>query len=332
MVEALGHCFPTTYEVFPSWLVQIEKARKLDYTEDESLLPKTDEGEIIRPYEYAEHLYLGNALSLQWYDGKTYLGKDLHLAINENLTMTYGHLNALGGDFYGSDEPICEGNSVNEKKQRFLQAYHYLADPSAAQQVKDVLAWKQKEVDVLVQTVKERSDDPSEVYHSDKMDGLLTDAFKGSWNTMSGKGKSYLTLASTNYDHFGENARIAYNTGHSVALDVAKGGTPKDLEKAYTLNAFADHFLEDSFAAGHIRTPRKAFGSGIFAGLCCHVSRLSALEEHPLNDLPTRRCMTKTMSSALLCAILQGKHGLLMEINGFWTTKMGKICVDCTTP
>ena len=55
---------------------------------------------------------------------------------------------------------------------------------------------------------------------------------------------SYLGLARINWDHFGEDARAAYNAGHATAIQKAISG---DLEGAYTLNAFADHFLEDSF-------------------------------------------------------------------------------------
>lgn len=69
---------------------------------------------------------------------------------------------------------------------------------------------------------------------------------------------SYLGLARKNWDHFGPDARITYNAGHATALQVAANG---DLEKAYTLNAFADHFLEDSFSSGHLRTPRRGLHS-----------------------------------------------------------------------
>ena len=65
---------------------------------------------------------------------------------------------------------------------------------------------------------------------------------------------SHLGLARINWDYFGEDARAAYNAGHATAIQKAISG---DLEGAYTLNAFADHFLEDSFSAGHIRTSRR---------------------------------------------------------------------------
>ena len=64
----------------------------------------------------------------------------------------------------------------------------------------------------------------------------------------------YLGLAQINWDHFGKDARTAYNAGHATALQIAADG---DLEGAYALNAFADHFLQDCFSAGHLRTPRR---------------------------------------------------------------------------
>jgi hypothetical protein len=85
---------------------------------------------------------------------------------------------------------------------------------------------------------------------------------------------SYLGLAKINWDHFGADARTAYNAGHTMALQEAtKGKDPKYLISAYTMNAFADHFLEDSFSAGHTRTPRRQLHSESGdADLCAKVS------------------------------------------------------------
>lgn len=70
---------------------------------------------------------------------------------------------------------------------------------------------------------------------------------------------SYGGLAKMNWYHFGGDAQLAYTAGHLVAINVAfKGGSQSNLELAYAMNAFADHFLQDLFSAGHIRTPRRA--------------------------------------------------------------------------
>lgn len=52
----------------------------------------------------------------------------------------------------------------------------------------------------------------------------------------------------------------AYSTGHNLAIEYAKKattlkGTSGSLEMALLMNACSNHFLSDSFAAGHMRTP-----------------------------------------------------------------------------
>lgn len=70
----------------------------------------------------------------------------------------------------------------------------------------------------------------------------------------------YLKLASTNQEHFAWNNIVAYTKYHEYALDIALQAYLKQdlarLQKALFYNAFADHFLTDSFAAGHVRVPR----------------------------------------------------------------------------
>ena len=67
---------------------------------------------------------------------------------------------------------------------------------------------------------------------------------------------SYLDLSRLNFDHFGADAHAAYNAGHYCAMEEA--AKPKgDLDVAYAMNAFADHYLGDLFSAGHMRTPRR---------------------------------------------------------------------------
>ena len=70
-----------------------------------------------------------------------------------------------------------------------------------------------------------------------------------------------LTLALENYDHFQPQAQQAYLVGHQLALETARqAANEKTAESkeaklilAYSLEAFAGHFLTDSFSAGHIR-------------------------------------------------------------------------------
>ena len=83
------------------------------------------------------------------------------------------------------------------------------------------------------------------------------------WETATKK--RYLDLASKNSSHFappnpgvvtptaagagGPNHRTEWEKHHVAAIDASRGG---DKDKALMLNSFADHFLTDAFAAGHL--------------------------------------------------------------------------------
>ena len=74
-------------------------------------------------------------------------------------------------------------------------------------------------------------------------------------DTTSGKAR-YLGLALTNTDHFGSAAVLAYAKSQESALKMAlqsvKENRPALMANALRLEAFAAHFLEDLFAAGHV--------------------------------------------------------------------------------
>ncbi len=76
----------------------------------------------------------------------------------------------------------------------------------------------------------------------------------------------YLEVVSKNYAHFGWNNMLAYVKYHGLALQKARDSflTRKTdptnsryfLRQALIYNAYADHYLSDAFASGHIRVPR----------------------------------------------------------------------------
>lgn len=99
------------------------------------------------------------------------------------------------------------------------------------------------------------------------------------WNRITGGGSvvsamvplgRYLKLAADNADHFGEWALSAYLAGHTAALQQAvvahQNGSDQQLELAYAMNSFADHFLTDLFSAGHLRVPRKQLAAVVTPG------------------------------------------------------------------
>ena len=68
-----------------------------------------------------------------------------------------------------------------------------------------------------------------------------------------------MKLAENNYDHFLPFARDAYLAGHELALEKAREASKVEqqktkirlLEEAYSIDAFACHFLTDSFSSGY---------------------------------------------------------------------------------
>lgn len=70
-----------------------------------------------------------------------------------------------------------------------------------------------------------------------------------------------MKLASNNHDHFLPYSKDAYLAGHELALSKAKEASKAELyemkiallEEAYSIDAFACHFLTDSFSSGHVR-------------------------------------------------------------------------------
>lgn len=216
----------------------------------------------IKGFEYAEHSFFGNAITLTLSDGTTQLAKDYPFKLSNALNLTYGEINGLGGDFYGTNDPISDGSTQEEQRSRFMAAFKTLADPSGLQpgEALAILGALQEEVDAVNEALR-KHEDPSIAYSK-----LPADEWKAlqkitSWRIVYRLGPTYLGLAKINFDHFGADARTTYNAGHAVAIEEAVKSNG-DLDLAYALNAFADHFLEDSFSAGHLRTPRRDCHSG----------------------------------------------------------------------
>ncbi|KAK0435970.1 fungal fucose-specific lectin-domain-containing protein [Armillaria borealis] len=191
-------------------------------------------------FEYAEHCFIGDTITLTLASGGKVAASDYRSRLKDQLSLTYG----LAGDFYGTYDPISDGKNDQDRSARFVRAYNTLADggPRLPKEAMDILAVLQAEVDA-VNVALANHQDPSVVYA--KLE-LITFGRSGI--------PAYLGLAQINWDHFGADARTAYNARHSTAIQKVISG---DLDGAYAMNTFADHFLEDSFSAGHLRTPRR---------------------------------------------------------------------------
>ncbi|WP_248743970.1 MULTISPECIES: phospholipase [unclassified Pseudomonas] len=221
-------------------------------------------------FEGAEHTAIGDNTRLRFVENaEPVLAQNVPLHLPNGLALTYGQVLALGGDFYGiADRPINEGATPADRLQRFSAAFDTLdALPTSKAEAPQILAIMQKEIDAVKQAIKDGKP-PHEAYDA------LGDTLSEEWNKITGGGSfvsalfplgRYLKLAANNADHFGEWARQAYIAGHTVALQTAAAAHASQdelqLERAYAMNAFADHYLTDLFSSGHLRVPRKAMAA-----------------------------------------------------------------------
>ncbi|KAI9760578.1 MAG: hypothetical protein M4579_001547 [Chaenotheca gracillima] len=216
-----------------------------------------------RNFEYDEHAKLGDVISLQDAEDRWFTAWERPFKLPNGLELTYGQINGLAGDFYGTIDPISSTDDSSEQATRFLRAWNWLAvdtsrNPREAKELLDLL---QEEVDAVAKALR-AGEDPSTAY--EKLPGALEMGAKFQSVTVSRpkEAPGFYGLALINFDHFGADARKAYNAGHHEALKLAAQGKPEHLILAYAMNAFADHFLEDSFAAGHMRVPRRILSTG----------------------------------------------------------------------
>ena len=167
------------------------------------------------------------------------------------VNLSFADMIWLSGDFIGEPKLII-GLSADPATtlKKNLAGYEKYKDYLPA--IKQVFADMLIDTDVNIQAGQalEVPDDYNYRYN----------AATGGWGGALGavlKSGLYLKMAAYNYDHFGENAIKTYVAAHSMALDLAsKSSTAAELSNAYFVEGYADHFLTDLFAAGHLRTPR----------------------------------------------------------------------------
>lgn len=191
-----------------------------------------------KPFASGEHLWLGGAGAANACAELRGEGVIVDATLFQSIPrlkspqrLSYGELVALSGDFYGSPEALYE-----EK-------------PSA-------LPWLYESNDL---------DDLRKLFGSElqwieqRQKGRGPDSYPDNNIRMAWNAKAYVELALANTDHFGWHNLVAYVRHHTAALTLAKrakGEENETFQRALFVNAFADHFLTDGFAAGHIRVPR----------------------------------------------------------------------------
>jgi len=146
--------------------------------------------------------------------------------------LQYGELVALSGDFYETPDALFE---EQPSPLPWLWQSNDLSDLRAI--FDDELRWIEDRLN---------GRGGASPYPSDNI--------RLAWNA-----KSYVELALRNFDHFGWHNLCAYCKHHERAMELAastNGRQNEDFRRALYINAFADHFLTDGFAAGHVRVPR----------------------------------------------------------------------------
>lgn len=210
---------------------------------------------------FAEHRFLGDSVDVDQRSADDPRGPNGHavstLHLTNGLAVSYGEINGLAGDYFGLDKPISSEPNFELMKKMFRRWFDILdfspAGKLRAEAIgKELQGTNEKALAVMNVNSENAAAELAAVYKNNPLD--IAHLEEVSKDVRWAIGSTFLQLLEANVDHFAAEARITYNAGHAVALELAAEG---DLATALALNGFADHFLEDSFAAGHIRVPRR---------------------------------------------------------------------------
>jgi hypothetical protein len=193
------------------------------------------------------------------------------LTLKNGISMTYGTINGLAGDFFSVIEPISLGSNPKQCSDRFKAAFDTLwsGDPAKVQEILKVLQEEVNQINTVLKdfSIADQGKAIRNIYEN--LDPKLLNPLDVASQKGTNPGTSYKDLLQTNLDHFAPNSRLVYDTGHAWALEVAAG---QDLPRAYAIDAFATHFLEDNFASGHLRVPRNYMWDSLAKNVCVNVS------------------------------------------------------------
>lgn len=215
-------------------------------------------------YESPEHFLLGNAINLK-FPGGIEKGSNsilLQIPLSNGTTqkLSFAHLVYLAGDFMGDPNTQIGGHAMHTNMINFQTNYNVLFNAPA----KDYLPAIIKIVNEELELNKDNIINHEELNIPEEDNIRFNCATGGGCNklTFLTNFGLYMKLATNNYDHFGQDAIDSYLAGHKLALDTAKTAKLTNneslLRSAYAQEAYAEHFLTDLFASGHLRTPRRA--------------------------------------------------------------------------
>lgn len=189
-----------------------------------------------KPFEGGEHLWIGNEGAARAHERLKLNVEDFGPFQRKQAPekLTYGEIVAFSGDFYSSPDDL-----FNEK-------------PSTLDWL-----WKSNDLEAL-RGAFEHELTWIKLPPQKRKTAYPDQNLRLWWNA-----KHYAELALRNNSHFGWHNALTYVTWHERALELAARASREANPEAKSLlwseavytNGFADHFLTDGFAAGHVRTP-----------------------------------------------------------------------------
>lgn len=180
-----------------------------------------------------------------------------YILLPNEIDFTFSDIITLFGDYFAiPDKPISSGLGEKEQIRRFKAAFEKLANADR-QEIQKILGIVDDQIAKMQDAMSHGKPEDEAV-----KDFAFQEMVRATWDT----GGRFLDISMKNIDHFGENAKIAHNAAHKAAIEQAiyahslKDPSMKStaLGLAYAMEAAGLHFFTDAFAAGHIRTPRRA--------------------------------------------------------------------------
>lgn len=230
-----------------------------------------------------EHRNLGDMVRLHIAGSSA--NEAIKLTLPNGIKLTYGEIVMFAGDMFGNPAKPISNCSEKNRLSCFKAQFEALGtlgktnDKRCSNPINQAITISQymDDVEKDLNQARQNGVDDWDFYDKNDVDitrnlnkltcgGSIISAFIPYGN--------YIKLAEVNFDHFAPDSLIAYKTGHRYALETAYQAYKKKesgqldeanklLELAYEQNAFANHYLTDSFSAGHMRTPRRAIAREI---------------------------------------------------------------------
>jgi hypothetical protein len=185
-------------------------------------------------------------------------GETKMVQLAPDYRVTYGEMVALAGDFFGSIEQLRAIAAVNGKGAGTREEIEYLRRAKLPQLSDDEQTKRTKEFsEAAVRAADKRyyklaASNASHFANPEKGDETKPTAEKLKGAGEAVKVGDQMLMATPN------NAAGHYRLNHLKAIGeaVSVGKAKGSIDTAMAANAFSDHYLTDSFSAGHQRTQR----------------------------------------------------------------------------